>query len=75
MVMKCMVLVPGVEVVPYARWWISAELEACHRCPLLLQLNLVYLASSPVSGLKALPCSAQWGAMLTVRAGRVAVWA
>jgi len=42
---------------------------------LLLWLSSLYLASSPVSGLKALPCRAQWGVSLARVVIGVAGWA
>jgi len=59
--MKNMVLVPVILPCPCARQWISMALDVCHMVPSELQLSLLYLASFPVSGLKALPCRACLG--------------
>jgi len=56
--MKNMVLVPGVLPCPCASQWILVALDACHNNPSELLLSSLYSASSPVSGLKALPWSA-----------------
>ncbi len=56
--MKNMVLVPGMLSLPWASWWISSALAACQRSPSELWLSFLYLASLPVSGLKAFPWSA-----------------
>jgi len=54
-----MVLVPGVSLVPCVSLWISIVLMAFHKCPSLWRSS-AYSASSPVSGLNALPWSAWW---------------
>jgi len=54
--MKNMVLVPGIVSLPWARQWISVG--NCQRSLSELWLSSLYLASSPVSGLKAFPWSA-----------------
>jgi len=72
--MKNIVLIPRVVPCPCASQWISVALDACHTKPSELLLSSLYSASSPVSGLNALPCIATFMGRLGMTLVQLTAW-